>query len=234
MATNLAPTINDILQMVSDLRGESSTNTDATRIRAVSRANQDFAQRMFWRFYRLDNQTMVGSGVNSYTIGSTNNPMRTKGLTELFVAKTSDTNKTQESMRYSIVDFNAYKNLYNKSNAERLAYEWFDAANDNWKVYINPAPTSAETITYTYYWEPPAKTLTSDEVICLSPKIIALLALAEIYESEDERDLAKEYKNEAEQMILEQIGRENAPAVNQIYTMGAIENSTITQGIGTY
>jgi hypothetical protein len=234
MATNLAPTVNDVLQIISDLRGESSINTDASRIRAVSRANQDFARRMFWRFYRFDNQTQVGSGVNSYTIGGTTNPMRMKGLTEVFVAKTSDTDKTQESMRYQIVDFNTFKNLYNQNNAQKIVYEWFDAANDLWKMYINPAPAATDTITYTYYWEPPTKTSTSDEVICPNIKILADLALAEIYEGEDERDLSKEYKNEAEQMIIECIGKENAPAINQTYAVQSSVNAGKMRGIGNY
>jgi hypothetical protein len=230
MSTNLQPTVNDVLQIISDLRGESSINSDASRIRAVSRANQDFSRRMFWRFYRIDNQSQVGTGANSYTIGSATYPMRMKGLTELFVAKTSDTNKTQESMRYKIVDFNTFKTLYNTSNSEQMVYEWFDSANDLWKAYINPAPAATDTITYTFYWEAPAKTATSDEVICPNLKIIANLALAEIYEGEDERDLSKEYKNEAEQMIAEFIGKENSPAVNQTFAV----QSNVTKGIGNY
>jgi len=234
MASNLQLTVDDALQIVSDLRGESSTNTDAIRIRAVSRANQDFARRMFWRFYRLDNETQVGDTTNDYTIGDATNPMRHKGLTELFVSLTSDTDKTQESMRFQILDYNVYKNLYNRNNARRMAYEWFDAANDAWKVHINPAPIATETITYTYYWEPPEKTATSDEIICPDVRIIAFMALAQIYEGEDETDMAADKKNEAEQLILECIGLENSPAINQLYTVGAIENAEITQGMGSY
>lgn len=234
MATNLAPTVNDVLQVMSDLRGESSTNTDAIRIRAVSRANQDFARRQLWRFYRLDDQTQVGDGTKNYTIGSSTYPMRLKGLTEVFVATTTDTDKTTEADRYQIVDFNTYKNLFNQDNSSRICYEWFDAANDLWKLHINPAPAATETITYTYYWEPPAKTLTTDEVVCPNIQILARLALAYIYEGEDEQDMALNLKNEAEQLITEVMGRDNAPAVNQLYTMDAVENSTITNGIGTY
>jgi hypothetical protein len=230
MASNQQETVQNVLQIISDLRGESSTNTDAIRLRAVSRANLDFARRMYWRFYRLDNQTKVGSGVNSYQIDTTTNPMRMKGLTEVFVAKTSDTDKTQEGMRYKIVDYNTYKELYNGDNSQRLTYEWFDAANDVWKMYLNPAPVATDTITYSYYWEPPVKTLTTDKVLCPNMRIIALLALAEIYESEDEGDLAVEKKNEVEQLISECVSKENSPAVNQFYAMGVAENS----GIGNY
>jgi hypothetical protein len=234
MATNLQPTVNDVLQIVSDMRGETSINTDAIRIRAVSRANQDFARRMFWRFYRRDNQTVVGSGVNSYTIGDATYPMRMKGLTEVFVAETSDTDKTQATMAYSIVDYNVYKNLYNGNNSTQVVYEWFDTANDLWKMFINPKPASTDTITYSYYWEPPTKTATTDEVICPNLNVLADLTLAQIYESEDERDLALEKKNEAEQLIAECISKENSPAVNQLYSMGAIENVTSSHGIGNY
>jgi len=234
MATNLAPTVADILEIISDLRGESSTNTDASRIRAVSRANQDFARRMLWSFYRLDNQTTTGSAVNSYTIGSATNPMRAKGLSEVFVATTTDTDKTQESQRYSVVDYLDFKRLYNQDNTYKLVYEWFDSANDLWKMYINPAPAATETITYTFYWEPPEKTATTDEVICPNAKIIALLALAEIYQGEDETDLATESKNEAEMLIAECVARENTPAKNQQYAMGAVENLTSNRGFGTY
>lgn len=234
MATNTQLTVNDVLQIISDLRGESSVNTDAIRIRAVSRANQDFARRRFWQFYRLDDQTQVGSAVNNYTIGSSTYPMRMKGLTEVFVATTTDTDKTQESQRISIVDFNTYKNIYNQSNAAKICYEWFDTANDLWKAHINPAPTALETITYTYYWEPPVKTATSDEILCPDVNILARLALGDIYEGEDEQDLADKQKNIAEQLINEYVGKDNAPAVNQIYTMGSIENSLRPRGIGSY
>lgn len=234
MATNIALTVNDVLQIISDLRGESSTNTDAIRIRAVSRANQDFARRRFWRFYRLDDQTMVGNATRNYTIGSSTYPYRMKGLTELFVAPTSSTDKTVETYRHSILDFNTYKNQYNLDNTCQMVYEWFDAANDLWKMHINPAPAATETITYSFYWEPPTKTDTTDEIICPDPAILARLALKEIYEGEDEQDLADKMGNVAEQMINEYVAKDNSPAVNQTYSMGAIENVTSINGIGTY
>ena len=224
-------TVNDVLQIISDLRGESSTNTDAIRIRAVSRSNQDFARRRFWKFYRLDNLTKVGSGVNNYEIGTTTYPMRYKGLTEVFVAKTSDTDKTQESMRHQIVDFNTYKDLYNQDNSIKICYEWFDTANDLWKVHINPAPAATDTITYTYYWEPPVVTATTDEIICPDIEIIARMALAQIYEGEDEQDMATNLKQEVEQLISEYISKDNAPAVNQLISM---PSAITSKGIGNY
>jgi hypothetical protein len=160
--------------------------------------------------------------------------MRMKGLTEVFVATTTSTDKTQEADRYTIVDFNTYKKLYNSNNAEQMVYEWFDTANDLWKMYINPAPAATKTITYTYYWEPPTKTLTTDTIICPNPAIIADLALAIIYEGEDEREYMMEKKNEAEQLIAEVISKENSPAINQRYSMAAVENAVRDSGIGTY
>jgi hypothetical protein len=229
--TNLQPTVNDVLQIISDLRGESSINSDAIRIRAVSRANQDFARRRFWKFYRLEDQAKVGDGTKNYEIGSTTYPMRMKGLTEIFVAKTSDTDKTQESMQYSIVDFNTYKTLFNNNNSEKICYEWFDSANDLWKIHINPAPAATDTITYTYYWEPSAKSSTTDEVICPDINILARMALAQIYEGEDEQDMARNMKQEVEQMIAEYIGKDNAPAVNQLISM---PSAVTTKGFGNY
>lgn len=234
MATNLSPTVDDVLDIISDLRGESSTNTDAVRIRAVSRANQDFARRMLWSFYLLKDQTTTGSAVNDYTVGGTTNPMRPKGLTEVFVGTTTDTDITQETNRYSIVDFSNFKKLYNQNNDVQIVYEWYDKANDLWKMHINPAPAATETITYSFYWEPPTVTATTDEVTCPNLRILALLALADIYAGEDERDLAVESKNEAEMLIAECVARENTPAKGQQYSMGAVENYTTTQGIGTY
>ena len=232
--SNIRVLVSDVLEIVSDLRGESSTNTDANRIRAVSRANQDFAKRKFWKFYLKPDQTQVGDATNDYTIGSATYPMRFKGLTEVFVAKTSDTVKTLESMRHTIIDFNTYKNLYNQSNSVQIVYEWFDSANDLWKMHINPAPAATQTITYSYYWEPPEITLASEYVICPNTRIIAYLALAEIYDGEDEGDLADKRRIEAEQLIAEVIGQDNAPAVNQLITMYPIESATSSTGIGTY
>lgn len=234
MASNLRLTVEEVLELMSDLRGESSTNTDAVRIRAVSRANQDFARRKFWSFYLLPAQTQVGDATNNYTIGDATNPYRLKGLAELFVGATADTYKTYEYERHTIVSPNKFKNLYNQNNAARLVYEWFDSANDNWKIHINPAPAATDTITYSFYWEPPELTATSDEIVCPDIRILALLALADIYAGEDEADLALDSKQEAEQLISEQFSIDNAPHVNQLYQMYATESSPNTNGIGNY
>jgi hypothetical protein len=219
--------ISDVLQIVSDLRGETTTNTDASRIRAVSRAERDFAGRMNWRCFLIKNLTMAGDTTNSYTIGSASYPMRMKGLNEVFV---SSSTTTQESERYQVVDFNQFKELYNSNASLKLAYEYYDQANDVWKVYISPAPAATDTITYSYFYKPPVRTASSEYVVCPNPNIIAYLTLADVYEGEDESDAADRYKVLAEQLMRESMGKEEAPAVNQIYQMGAIEG----MGIGTY
>lgn len=230
--TNVNTLVSTILETISDLRGESTTNTDAVRIRMVSRANKDFALRKLWKFYLMPNQTLTGSGVNSYTIGGASvatYPMREKGLSEVFVWPTA-TGSQDETYRYDIIDFNTYKVAYSADNSTQVVYEWYDKANDIWKMFINPAPEATDTITYSYYWHPPTLTATTDYVVCPNPKIIALMASAELHESEDERDIAKDEKNEAEQLIAELMGHDNMPAQNQLYSMGAIEG----KGIGNY
>lgn len=229
MATQTQYTVSDILQIVSDLRGESSVNVDAIRIRAVSRAEGDFANRMFWRTHRLDNQTATGDGSSSsFTIGSASYPMRPKGLTEVFVGGTT------EDKRYTILDYNSFKNTYNNNNAAKICYEWYDPVNDLWKMRISPTVANGDTITYTYYWQPPERTLTTDVVVCPDPNILALLALGDIYAGEDEEDLANLRKTDAEQIIEQYMGVEEAPAINQLISMGSITDSGRIRGIGTY
>lgn len=228
MATQTKHTVSDVLQIVSDLRGETSVNTDAIRIRAVDRANKDFAKRMFWRTHLLRLQTITGDGSTSYEIGSATYPMRMKGLCEVYVGGTT------EDKRYEIVDYQTYTNRYNTNNADRLAYEWFDAANDKWMVRINPTVETGTTAYYSYFWEPADVDDTADTVVCPNLDILANLALGYIYKGEDEDQKAILAKQEAEQLISELVGAENTPAVNQLYAMGAIENSIGSHGIGTY
>lgn len=228
MATQTKTLVSEILQAVSDLRGESSVNTDAVRIRYVTKNEKDLAKRMFWSWLRMPNQTTTGDGTNDYTIGSSTYPMRVKGLSEVFV------DGTTESSRYTILDFNAYKAQYNLNNSAKICYEWYDVANDLWKVHINPAPETGKTITYTYFMEPATRTLTTEYVICPNPRIISLLVFADILDSEEEVQRAQIVRNEAEQLIEELMGIENAPAVNQTYRMEADINTRGTYGLGTY
>lgn len=228
MASQTEYTVLEIAQVVSDLRGESSTNSDASRIRAISRGEQDYARRKLWRTHLLRNLTTTGDSTNDYTIGSSIYPMRNKGLCEVFVGD------LLESSRYSILDYQKYQSEYNSNNSSRIVYEWYDTANSVWKMHINPAPETGVTIYYSHFWTPPTRTSTGDLVVCSNPDIIAYLTLAQIYEGEDEDQKAILCRQQAERLIDEQIGDENMPAVNQTYSMGAIENSGKPMGIGTY
>lgn len=228
MATQTTFTVNDVLTAVADLRGESSVNSDASRIRAVSRANRDFAKRMFWRTHLLRNQTTTGDGTSAdFSIGSSTRPMRMKGLCEVYVGGTAEQHRRQ------IVDYQAYKALYSQNNSEPIAYEWYDASNDLWKMHVNPVPANGDTIYYSYFWEPATLTTTTDSIVCPNMDIIVRLTNSYIYEGDDE----EKYKDElvkAEQLISDYIGLENTPAINQTYSFGAIENSVRSRGIGTY
>lgn len=224
MASSLHNTVSDICQIISDLRGEKTTNTDAFRIRLISKADGDFAGRKFWHFYLLSDQSMAGNGTGTYTIGDATHPMRPKGLTDVRVGGTS------ESYRYSIVDENTYRATVSGDSDAKVCYEWFDAANDVWKVTVNATPAVTDTIYYSYYWTPPTHTATTDVIITPNPYIQAKLALAEIYYSESEYDTTDGLKNEVEQMIADEIGIDNAPAVNQLISMSMYK----AQGIGTY
>jgi hypothetical protein len=219
--------VSTILQLISDLRGESSVNTDAIRIRAVSEANKDFAKRKFWSFYHLDDQEITGDGSTSYEIGSDTNPYREQGLFDLRVGGLTDT------YRYDVTNINNYRQRVSNDASDQVAYVWFDAANDKWMVKINPTVASG-TIYYSYYWTPPTLTETTDKVICPSAMIIARLANGLLYEGEDEDDKARDNYGIAEQLIDEVIGIDNAPAVNELLQFGAIENADRTRGIGSY
>lgn len=231
MATGTAHTITSVLQIVSDWKGESSTNTDADRVRAVSRSEVTFARRKLWDYFHLKNQTVSGDGSNDYTIGDATNRYQEKGLSEVFV---STDGGTSEDKRYAIVDFHRYKNIYNNNNSAKICYEWYDSANDLWKIHINPAPSASDTITYSFYWQPAPKTSSSDTVYCPDINILAHLTAAEVYMGEDEQDLAQDELALAEQIISEMFGKSNSPNVNQLYSMSSSTNSITFRGIGTY
>ena len=231
MAMPAAYLVSDILQIVSDLRGESTVNTSAARIRAVSRGEQDIAKRRFFRIHLVKDQSLgTGDGSTSdFTVGSTTYPMRLKGLAEIFIGGTNS-----ESYRRQIVDFMTYKNQIANNASATIAYEYFDPVNRLWKVHINPVPNSGDAIYASWFYMPPTRTLSSEYVVVEDPFIVAYLALADIYHGEDELQLEQLARSEAETRIEELSGIDEAPAVNQIYTMPAIENSIRTRGIGTY
>lgn len=229
MATIYKSTVSDVLQIVSDKRGESSLNTDASRIRSLSRSEQDLALRRFWRLFLLTDQTLTGDGSStSYTIGSASYPMRRKGLSELFVGGTT------EAYRYQIVDHTEYKNIVSRNSSSKVCYEWYDVANDVWKVKINPVVDNGTTIYYSYFWVPPDRTSASDEVVCVEMNALAYLTLAGIYEGEEEDQKVLSSLQKAEQIIGDNEGVEEAPAVGQIYRVGAIQNSITNRPIGSY
>ncbi len=228
MASETKHLVSDILEIISDLRGETQTNTDSKRIRAISRANKDFAKRRFWSTHHLDDQEVVGDGGSNYVIGSAAYPMRLKGLFDVRVGGTG------EDKRFDIVDINTYRARVAANASDRVCYVWFDAVNDAWKVHVNATPSASETIYYSYYWEPPKLTQASDSLVCPDPKIIARLSLGDIYEGEDEPDKSTDNKEQAEQLITELEGVDEAPGINQLIQMGAIENAGKSRGIGSY
>ena len=218
--------VSDILQIISDLRGESSVNTDSDRIRAISRVEQDYARRMFFRIHLVKDQS-IGTGdasTSTFTIGSTTYPMRNKGLTEVFVGG------TLESNRLTVVDFAQFKELYNSDANAKIAYEYFDQANDAWKVKVNPIPATGDAITGSWYYVPPTKTSTSEYIVVNDPYIIAYLALADIYHGEDELQSEQLARQEAENRVSESMGLENTPAINQTYQV----QPHTRKGIGSY
>jgi len=222
MATLSKYLASDILQIISDLRGESSVNSDAVRFRAIDRAVTDFSTRRFWSSYSLINQTKTSTGAGDYEIGSTTYPYRPKGLNEIFTGGTAELN------RCLIVSQIDYNNLYNADNSVQACYEWYDVANDAWKFHINP-DTSGDTITYSYYWQAPAVTATTSAVYTPDPDIIARRALAYLYEGEDEDKYTEMYQL-SETMANSWDKIEDTPNVGQTYSMTASTN----KGYGEY
>lgn len=155
-------------------------------------------------------------------------PAREKGLTEVYV------DGTTSSHRYQIVDYSRFRAEKSMNDAAKIAFEWYDAANDEWKMRINATLTASNTIYHTFYWEPEEVTETTDTVVCSNPDIIAYLALARLYESEEEQQMAIAAKRFAEGLIDELEGINEMPAENQTYSLGAVENSVGSNGIGTY
>lgn len=230
MTTSYKDTIENVLQIISDLRGESSLNSNASRIRAISRAERDVAKRKFWRLFLLREQNAgTGDGLTtSFSIGTTTYNAREKGVCEVYVGGTT------EDKRHTIVDHTNFRNIYNQNNAARIAYQWYDAANDSYKITINPVPSVGDVIYYSHFWMPASKTATSDAVYCFDMKILAYLANADIYESEEEPEMSLDSLQKAEALISTYEGIEEAPAVNQIYQVGNIESSIRPRGIGSY
>lgn len=228
MATIYKDTVVNILQRVSDLRGESTTNTDAIRIRSLSRHERNVSDRRRWNIFLRRLATTTGDGGNDYTIGDTTYLMKEHGLFEVFVGGTT------EDKRYSILSYDKYLNAYNNNNSDRIAYEYYDPVNDLFKVHINPAVDTGTTIYYSYFWTPATRTLTTEYVYCPNTEILVNLVLGDVAENADEKEDADAYRNKAEILFQDASGREDDTALGQLRQMGAIENSTRNMGLGTY
>jgi hypothetical protein len=224
MATLINTVISDVLELISDLRGESTTNTNASRIRAVSRANQTIAKKRLWKFYRKELTVTANGTDQDFTIGSTTYEMRPGGLSEVYVGGIT------EDCKYQLIKFEDYKYLITQDASSLLAYEWYDAANDAWKVHLSQIPVTATVIYYTFYFLPPKKTTTAQYVMSPDIDIIARYALAYIYEGEDEDKYQTELQM-AEAMMAKYESDDDAIPKGQQVTFG-VSNSV--GGIGTY
>lgn len=223
MATLFTATVSDILDYLSDIRGESTTNTDAKRIRAVSRAERSIAKRSPWELFYIPDQTITSTGATTYTIASTTYPLRNKGLKEVFVNGTNSTN------RYNIIDQSSFKDAYSENALQQMCYVYYDAANDAWKLFLSPTPESGVTITYSYFWQPPKRTSTSDTIYTVNDEAVTRTALAEIYDSEDEGELAALERNKVENILVNEIDVEEGAAPGQTFIM-----TPYTNGFGNY
>ena len=217
-------TVSDVLQLVSDLRGESSVNTDASRIRAVSRANQTIAKKRLWKFYRKD-LTVTADGTNQdFEIGSTTYEMGPGRLSEVYVGGVANSNK------YELVDPNDYRYRVSIDSTDKVAYEWYDAANNKWKVRLSQIPDNGTIIYYTFYYLPPTLTLTSHSVISPDIDIPARYALSYILQGEDEDTYQTELQM-AEAMLQKYEEDDDAIPRGQLKTFGVSDS---IGGYGTY
>lgn len=227
--SSVTNTVQQILEAVSDIKGESSTNVDAIRIRFVARAVNNFANRRFWLIHLKRNSTVTADGVNQdYTIGDSTYTMRKNGLAEVYVGGLT------EDKRYELVDFMKYQNLINQNPTGQYVYEWYDQANDLWKLHLSKLPDNGTTIYYSHFYIPIDVTSTSSTVICYDMDYIISSVLGFVYQSEEDPETAAMYKNEAEQTMKAMEGLEEAPAHNQLKTMSPYQSGTRDRGYGTY
>jgi len=132
MATNTQGTVLNVLQIISDLRGESSVNSNSDRIRAVSRANRDFALRRFWRTHYLKDQTISSSGTGDETIGSTLYPMRMKGLSEVFIGGTTGSAAGSSDLNQSSLDTTNYFTVTWSAVTSAIGYNVYGRKDGKW------------------------------------------------------------------------------------------------------
>lgn len=224
MATLINIVISDVLELVSDLRGESTTNTDAVRIRAVSRANQTIAKKRPWKFYRKELTVTANGTDQDFTIGSTAYEMGPGRLSEVYVGGQT------ESYKYQIISPEDYKYIMTQDDTSQVCYEWYDVANDAWKVHLSQIPVNATVIYYTFYFLPPKKTTTAQYVMSPDIDIIARYALAYIFQGEDEDKYQTELQM-AEAMLAKYEQDDDSPNIGQTITFGVPSS---TDGLGTY
>jgi len=214
----------DVLQLVSDLRGEATVNTDASRIRAVSRANQTIAKKRLWKFYRKDLTVTANGTDQDFEIGSATYEMGPGRLSEVYVDGVANTNK------YELVDPNEYRSLVSVDSTVKIAYEWYDVANNKWKVRLSQTPDNGTVVYYTFYYLPPAITTTAGVVLAPDIDIPARYALAYILQGEDEDTYQTEIQM-AEAMLQKYEQDDDSLPKGQLKTFGV---SASIGGYGTY
>lgn len=216
--------VSDVLQLVSDLRGEASVNSDASRIRAVSRANQTIAKKRLWKFYRKDLTVTANGTDQDFEIGNTTYEMGPGRLSEVYVGGIANEN------RYELVDPSDYRYRMSINSADKIAFEWYDIANNKWKVRLSQIPDNGTVIYYTFYYLPPALTLTTNSVISPDIDIPARYALAYILQGEDEDTYQTELQV-AEAMLQKYEQDDDAIPKGQLKTFGVSDSIS---GYGTY
>jgi hypothetical protein len=111
-----------------------------------------------------------------------------------------------------------------------VAYEWYDAANNKWKVRLSQIPDNGTIIYYTFYYLPPTLTLTSHSVISPDIDIPARYALSYILQGEDEDTYQTELQM-AEAMLQKYEEDDDAIPRGQLKTFGVSDS---IGGYGTY
>jgi len=188
----------------------------------VSRANQTIAKKRRWKFYRVE-LTATGDGsAQDFEIGTAVYNMRPGGLAEVYVGAET------EDAKYDIIDPQDYKYLVTQNSTVRLAYEWYDGANDKWMVHLSQVPDDTETIYYTIYYLPAKKTETSASVMSPDLDAIGRYTLAYIYEGEDEDKYQSELQM-AEAIVSKYEADDDGTNIGQVSTFG-----NNNRGIGTY
>lgn len=223
MSTSYTATVLNVLNTISDFRGENDTNTDARRIRAISRSEKSLAKRTNWKLFYLPDQTITTDGSATYALGSSNYPLKQKGLMEIYVGGTGSEHK------YQIIEPFEFKDRFSRKPTDHICYTTYDPVTDSWNVTISPTPDDNVTITYSYYWMPPERTATSDVVLCVDMEGLARLSNADLYDGEDEPEKAAIERNKVEQIFSDELSEEDSPGMTQTISFGSTNS-----GYGNY